>query len=140
MRIFLGIVLLITSTLIGYFLSLKYKNKKNFYTDFFEFNLNLKKEVAFSQYTILELIEKNYKTKTSDFNVNLYKIIVKNSNEISISYLNKSELDFFKSYCTSIGSVDKMSQIEYLNATQSEIESKKKQAFLDEKKYSSLYI
>ncbi len=140
MKIFLGITLLITSTLLGYFLSLKYKNKKRFYSDFFDFNLKLKKEVAFSQYTIIELIDKTSKTKTSDFNASLDNIIVKNSSKINISYLSESEVDFFKNYCANIGSVDKTSQIEYLTIIQNEIEIKKTQAYLDEKKYCSLYI
>ena len=54
MKIFLGLILLLLSTFLGYLLSSKYTKILEFYKEFISFNKKLITEVSFSQKTIIQ--------------------------------------------------------------------------------------
>ena len=81
MRIFLGVVCFLFSTIMGHVLSKKYTYRRMFYTDFSEFNKKLKREVAFTHNSILSIIQ-NYKENESIFYSRIYSFFKKNEQKL----------------------------------------------------------
>lgn len=140
MRMILGIVVIVLCTCFGYILSLKYRKRCKYYTDFSDFNILLKKEVSFSQRTICELVDLKIKDNESDFYLVLNNVISGNNSKIPLKYLSEGERNFFLSYCKNIGSLDKSSQLDYLEVVQRDVDDGKEKANKDEKKYCSLCV
>ena len=138
MKIFLGVLVLILSTLIGYKLSEKYVLRKKFYTDFASFNEKLTREVSFLQTTILSLIKEN--EMVSDFSETLMVYIKEEKFIFSKKYLNEEEIEYFKKYLGVIGSVDRALQITFLNTVSYDLKGKLTVVADDEKKYKTLYL
>ena len=138
MNIFLGIILLVLCTFIGYVCSGKYSLKKEFYGHFVEFNTKLKDEVSFYQTSIVKLVKSIL--IESDF-YNCIKTYILNKEFIfEKDYLSSDEKEFLFQYLNKIGKSDKKSQIEYLQATNKIITEKYEKYSLDEKKYKHLCI
>lgn len=140
MKMILGIVVIVLCTCFGYVLSLKYRKRHKYYADFSDFNIALKKEVSFSQHTICELIDIKTSNNESDFYLLLNNVISGKNFEISLKYLSENERRFFFSYCKNIGSLDKLSQLDYLETVQKDIDDGKEKSDKDEKKYCALCI
>ena len=139
MRLFLGIVLLVICTYVGYIKSNKYYFRKVFYDDFVRFNSKLKQEVAFKQGTIKNLLD-NEKNQT-DFIIGLKNIFSNIQNDDKkIYYLDEDELKEYKTYISNIGTGDKSLMIEYLQSVDESMINKQKQCVLEEKKYKALYV
>lgn len=138
MNIFLGLILLIISTFIGYVLSCKFSDRQAFYLDFASFNKKLKQEVAFKQSTILSLI--NQLNEDSDFNLSIKSFFIKNELSFDKKYLTEEEKNYFFDYIKELGKTEKSFQIEYLNATNEMLILKQKESEEDVKKYKKLYI
>ena len=114
MKIFLGILVIIFSTFIGYILSKKYTKLKNFYCNFDNFNKMLKTEIAFSQKTLKEIIAEKYSIN-NDFLYN-FKLYLENKENfcLNINYLSSDEKAFLLEYFENIGKTEKGSQLEFL--------------------------
>ncbi len=139
MRLFLGVVLLIICTFIGYIKSNKYYFRRLFYDDFLQFNSRLKNEVAFKQSTIKNLLE-NEKSETDFIKVLKTNIIFNQDLPFNINYLNETELKQYKDYVLDIGTGDKVLQMEFLQRVDEEVSKKQKQCREDEEKYKKLYV
>lgn len=140
MKIFIGIFITVLCTIIGFFLSTKYSNKKKFYLDFYEFNNIIKREIKFTQKTIISLIE-NYKYDNSLFYSYMYKFFIeKNGQEIECDYIDENEKNFFLEYVKTIGTSDVYTQEKYLENINDYLKEKKQKSIDDEIKYKKLYI
>ncbi len=140
MKLFLGIISLIISTSIGFFLSKRYTLRKKFYYDFFSFNKTLKTEISFAQNSLLSFIENN-KSNSSIFYVNLYRVFIeKNKVDIDENLFSKEEISFFEVYLNSIGASDKQTQLSLLDSTEVKLNNMLKNCEDEEKKYKSLYV
>lgn len=137
MKLFLGIIILILSTFIGYILSEKFSKRRVFYKNFRLFNTELEKEISFTKRTILELIEDK---KDNDFNLIVFNYFNKNVLDFNLSYLKIEELDCFKIYLKTIGSSNDISQLQYLKTINIELDKRLLDAEANEKKYKTLYV
>lgn len=140
MKIFLGILVIIFSTFIGYILSKKYTKLKNFYCNFDNFNKMLKTEIAFSQKTLKEIIDEKYSIN-NDF-LNNFKLYLENKENfcLNINYLSSDEKAFLLEYFENIGKTEKGSQLEFLKKAEERLSTFYKNAIELDKKYKTLYI
>lgn len=137
MNIAFGTIFIIISIFLGYRLSTRYTEKKDFYKNFKLFNNKLENEVSFSNNTILSII------KQSDINVLFYNLLsqkILNGQEGNISFITKDEKEYFYNYLETIGKTDKATQLKLINATKIYLTEKLKISEEDEKKYKTLYI
>lgn len=140
MNIFLGVAILILSTYIGSISSKKYTERKLFYIDFLSFNNKVKNEVSFSQKTILSILKNTTNNKSDFYDCAKGLFIDNNVFSFEKNYINAEEKDYLYNYLSSIGSSDKVTQIRYIDSVTCNIESKLKEAELNEKKYKKTYI
>ena len=140
MKIFLGILVIIFSTFIGYVLSKKYTKLKNFYCNFDNFNKMLKTEIAFSQKTLKEIIAEKYSIN-NDF-LYSFKLYLENKENfcLNINYLSSDEKAFLLEYFENIGKTEKGSQLEFLKKAEERLSTFYKNAIELDKKYKTLYI
>ena len=140
MKIFLGILVIIFSTFIGYILSKKYTKLKSFYCNFDNFNKMLKTEIAFSQKTLKEIIDEKYSIN-NDF-LNNFKLYLENKENfcLNINYLSSDEKAFLLEYFENIGKTEKGSQLEFLKKAEERLSTFYKNAIELDKKYKTLYI
>lgn len=140
MKIFLGILVIIFSTFIGYILSKKYTKLKNFYCNFDNFNKMLKTEIAFSQKTLKEIIDEKYSIN-NDF-LYSFKLYLENKENfcLNINYLSSDEKAFLLEYFENIGKTEKGSQLEFLKKAEERLSTFYKNAIELDKKYKTLYI
>lgn len=135
MNLFFGVLLLFISTIVGYYLSLKFVKKREFYENFSSFNKTFTSEVGFSQKTLKDIISKF----DNDF-YNFLKNNINGSKDFSLKYLSEEEMTFAKTYANSIGVGDKHSQLEFLKSITTEIDNRLKVSIENEKKYKNLYV
>lgn len=138
MKLGLGVVLLCFCTMLGYFLSFKYSDKKTFYNDYLDFIKTLKQEITFGQATLLQILEQKY--KTTDFYVALNEFVHKNEFCFNKRYLNKDEISFFNEFLRNLGKSDAKTQVNYLDSVSDIVVNQLNQAILNESKYKTLYI
>lgn len=138
MNVFLGLMLLATSTFISYVLSDKYRKRKDFYKKFTIFNEKLISELNFSKKTLIEMISNL--EDNSDFNKFLCKYVRNREIVENINYLNSDEQGFFVNYITTIGNGDVVSQLNFVNSAKIEIEKNLNEAIENDKKYKILYL
>ena len=138
MNLLLGIISLLSCTAIGYFLSEKYIDRKNFYNDFYSFNERLLYEVSFGQKTVLTLIVEE-KNKNRAFGKSLYSLVTQ-SKQNNVKFLSEDEKSFFTDYSLGLGKSDIKTQINYLNGYKYTLADKKKCAESETGKYKNLYV
>ena len=138
MKIIIGIFFLFLCTFIGYNLSLKYTKRKMFYGNFFNFNEKLLREVSFLQTTIVSLL--NDIDINTDFYDSLKHYINTKEFKFDKQYLLEEEKNELNRYFKTIGTSDKIGQLEYLNSMDITLKNKRIQTEENEKKYRMLYI
>ena len=139
MRLFLGIILLIICTYIGYLKANKYYLRSLFYNDFQRFNDKLKQEVSFKQSTIKDLLVSE--TSETDFFKGIKAKFLQNEKvSLNINYLNNNELNQYQNYIHTIGSGDILLQTEFLQNLEEDVVKTHKQCVMEEEKYKKLYV
>ena len=137
MKIFLCCIFPVLFGFIGFILSGKYSERKNFFEDFLAFHKYFKTEISFTKKTVAEIAD-NLK-KDTDF-YKLFNEYFNNKNFTQLKYLTEEENGFIENYLTNIGVSDKYTQLEYYNSLDDKIENYTKTAQDDRKKYQPLYI
>lgn len=137
MKLFLGVILLISCPCFSIYLSQKYKKRKVFFSDFNNFNDKLKNEVNFSNNTIKRL-SKNL--NNSEFNNCLYNKIYDKDIDINIAFLTLDEQKFVTQYFNDVGTSDKLGQISMLESVSEYLKKKTLETQDEEKKYKTLYL
>ena len=138
MKIIIGIFFLFLCTFIGYNLSLKYTKRKIFYGNFFNFNEKLLREVSFLQTTIVSLL--NDIDINTDFYDSLKHYVNTKEFKFDKQYLFEEEKYELNRYFKTIGTSDKIGQLEYLSSMDITLKNKQIQTEENEKKYRMLYI
>lgn len=138
MKIIIGIFFLFLCTFIGYNLSLKYTKRKIFYGNFFNFNEKLLREVSFLQTTIVSLL--NDIDINTDFYDSLKHYVNTKEFKFDKQYLFEEEKNELNRYFKTIGTSDKIGQLEYLSSMDITLKNKRIQTEENEKKYRMLYI
>lgn len=139
MRVFLGLLALIVSTIIGVCLSKKYTIRKNFYIDYKEFNLKMKNEISFSKNTLVSIIKNTDKEKIFYKNLQNY-FIEKNEIELDSKVFTDDDKEKFYNYLKNLGTSDRKTQLDYINSIDEIILKDLIDAQEQEKKYKKLYI
>ena len=134
--IYLGILIVVFSTYLGYCFSKKLTKRKNFVGSFFNFNQKLKREVSFSKKSVVSLIEEETE---NDFTRLMKKAVFKEEYE-KPSFLLKDDFDLFRNYAEFIGKSDALSQINYFTAITDSIKKTWDNAKEKEEKLRPLYL
>lgn len=137
MKLFVGLILLVLCTFLGYIQSGKYVDRRKYYNDFLSFINRLKQEVSFGQATIQEIIKN---VDNNDFYSLLDNFFRYNNNRISYSYLNDNDKNLFLDFVEKIGQSDSKTQLNYLNEIELIISNEYTKACENEKIYKKLYV
>ena len=137
-------ILAFTST-VGYLLAAKYRQRKSFFTQLFDFNERFLVEVAYSKRPIKEFIE-NYAYK-GDFAeiLGLYIDVLGDFDKMptlfsEVSFLEQEEKKILTDYFSSLGKGDSDSQKSYFTNVKNTLDVYKKGAENEYKKYAELYV
>ena len=139
MKTFIGIIIILLSTIIGYNLSLKFDKRKKYYQDFCAFNKKLQTEISFTKASVVRIIE-NIDNKQGDFNLLINNLIFNMNYQINYNYLQKEEKEFILDYVKSITDVDEITLKKYVETAIQKLNEDYVKAVNDEKKYKSLYV
>ena len=132
----LAIVPLITA-LLGYVLSLRFAESREFWDKFDFWHKKIKNEIAFTQNTLPEILASN-----GEKDVFLLKAQEFLSCGVcsEIKYLSSEENEFLVKYLQNLGTTDKTSQLDFLNSVEADILQYSSNADNKHKKYRPLYI
>lgn len=138
MNVFVSIIFLALSTILGVIFSLNFSKKSNFFSSFLLFHKKYINELNFSQRSLISLIKEL--DNENDFNNMLSDYINKQEFNCQIKYLNDEEASLLKSYFSNLGLFDKTTLLNLYNGYTLKIEKMYENAIADEKKYKSLYV
>lgn len=138
MNLILGIIVLIISVIIGYFLSEKYTKRRKFFCSFNDFNNNLRSQVGFEKNSLLKIIN-DKKTLKDDYYI-LMSQRINNQNEINLNYLKNDETRYIDFYFNQITTSDDQTLKKYMAENTEKIIKMYDLSVQEEKKYRSLYI
>ena len=139
MNIVLGLVIFLLCVIMAFVLSTKYVEKRKFYEDFLSFNDKLKVELSFTKLTLKKLMEGFNGRKTIFFNC-ATRYFDDKEMDLTVKWLRGEEKDYVKSYFSTIGTSDAVSQLEYVRNVDVELRKKYDDAKNEEKKYRQLYL
>lgn len=101
-----GVFLMITCTVCGYVFSMKYVDRRKFFSEFLTFNKNFKSEIIFSNRTLGQILDVEFEGKFFEIIKCFY-----HEEEIDIPrFLSDEEVCFLRNYLEYIGKTDKASQ------------------------------
>lgn len=135
MKIFLGIFIVIFTTYIGYLLSKKYTNRREYYSCFSSFNKLYLNEIKFTKLPIENLIKRT--------GGNLFTDRLRLSfqgKESEYDFLDKNDNDFYNNYVANLGVSDANSQELFVNNSIEFLKKCLDESIETEKKYKGLYI
>lgn len=150
LKVILGIAIVCFTSFCGYVLSKKYRQRKNFFAQFNEFNERFLSEIAYYRRPIKEFAE-NYAYQ-GEFEELLTAYVAslqgsgKNPSEKEraklpvYSFLNKDETNFVNDYFLMVGKGDSSSQNGYFTSVKTALADKKAKTAEECKKYGDLYL
>jgi len=138
MNLFLGVIIIIVSTVAGLWFSNKYRERKDFFVAFSDFNSRLKNEVLFSQNTVNKIIS-DFSDKPL-FYENINDVLIKKKEYKNLKFLSDDENNFFSEYILKIGKNDKSTETMLLTEAEKTISEKMKTANLESEKYKKAYL
>lgn len=130
---------------VGYFLATKYRQRKLFFNQLYEFNERFLREISYSKRPLKEFIESySYKAEFADI-LSLYIDVLGDFDKIfsifsEISFLNQEEKKILSDYFSLLGKGDSESQKSYFTSVKSTLDSYKSGAEKEYKKYADLYV
>ena len=144
----LGIAIVAFCTFCGYLLSKKYRKRKVFLAEFYDFNERFLTEISYYRRPIMQWLSENtfkqefgmlvqlYVEQTTR-NLPLQGIVTENPD---FNFLRKEEKIQAEKYFSMLGKGDSLSQKNYFSANKSTLETWCKKAEIDAKKYVDLYV
>lgn len=140
MKFFIGIILIVLSTLVGYLFSIKYSERRIFFEDFNKVVIRLKNEINFTQRPVIDVLNSSL-DNGSDVLVVYNSFLLNNYNYTSnLKYLSFNEKNFVFDFLSTIGTGDVLSQNKIIDVAIEQSNSFLKQSIDDEKKYKTLFI
>ena len=137
--------ILIFTTTIGYLFASKYRNRKVFFLQFYQFNEGFLRELEYMKRPLRQFIESCvYKGDFLDIlqrfleNLGDYELFLSNFPEIG--YINNEEMRLIDDYFNSLGRGDTVTQRQHFSNLREVIGSISKKCELEYKKYGDLYI
>ena len=147
-KFLLGIAIVGFTSLCGYFLSNKFRQRKVFFQQFKTFNQHFLNELAYYKRPLDVFISTHaYKGEFHNFLVEFLHHLKGDSlnvflslEDIEYKFLNKDEKDFIRDYFITLGKGDGESQKAYFSASKDNLNKICQQTDEICKKYSDLYI
>ena len=138
MKIVLGLVIVVLSTIIGDKFSAKHVVRDKFFKDFLFFCEKMKVEISFHNNSLLSIV--NELNEDSDFNKLLKSKIKDSETTLKLNYLTNEESEFFNSFANKIGRSDKENQIKFLDGIIYQVSKWSGEAQELKEKYKPLYL
>ncbi len=131
-----GLMLIVISGIGGFWFSLRFKKKREFYSDFSLFNQLMQREVGFSKRTLREIFS------SADYGESFMQVIkdFEERKEIKTSILTERENEYVRNYFDGLGKTDSITQLAFLNAQKTVIDCCLNGAREDERKYRPFCI
>lgn len=136
MNLAFGLFFLTLSTVGGYFLSLKFIERRKFYSDFINFNKNFRAEINYGKNTLLNIINKNLEGKF----YSILKAVYNEEDYVLPSFILEDEKDFINNYFDFIGKTDKDSQEKFIDTSFVRLNEIYNSCLNEERKYKKLYV
>ena len=147
-KFFLGIAIVGFTTFCGYLLSKKYRKRKTFFTEFYQFNEHFLTEITYYRRPIIDWIDE--KTYKGDFSFLIHEYARRVTGQMliygmvtedtSYAFLKAEEKTATETYFSTLGKGDTLSQKNYFSAEREHLLSLRKTAEDEAKKYGDLYI
>lgn len=144
-KVIVCLAILIFTTSIGYLLASKYRNRKLFFNQFFQFNERFLREIEYSKRPIKEFVQSYaYKGDFSEV-LNKYLENLGNFDDFlsvfpEIGCLENEEIRVICDYFNLLGKGDSYTQKSYFSTVSLQIEEYKKKSENDYKRYADLYV
>jgi len=146
-KLLLCLAIISFTSFCGYLLGRKYRQKRQFFNQFKEFNERFLTEVTYYRRPILEFLS-HYRYK-GEFHAFLEDIIFSLEEKYSLdkymktndyTFLTHEDKIFLNDYFSMFGRSDSVSQKAYFSSANVEIEKRKTNAQSEVKKYGDLYL
>lgn len=138
MNVYIGVISLICCTFLGYRLSVKYTERKNFFYDLYGFNEKMIGEMSFGRKTLKKIAENEKENGVMIGNILYDKILYGKTHYPA--YINKEEAAVLDDYFNTLGRSDGESQLKFLSVQRKIFDEKRIETETQEKKYKKLYI
>ena len=144
MKIIVGIAVVVFTTYCGWFLSRKYRRRKQFFADMQEFNLSFLEEIGYAKRPFESFCaRKHYAGEFGELIEDvLARRLEKKTTKIPMdeySFLSADERVFVGEYFQTVGRADSQSQKGYFSSAKIKLDSLKSKGDDDSKKYTDLY-
>lgn len=140
MKIFLGVAIVVLCTFLGYCFSVKYKERKDFFSGFFSFNKLFLTEVQFGKKPLPQIVGELENDKSVFYKIINSVMSGEKPDRKALKFLDEDEYSFLISYVENMGRTDVVSQTELLKRAEIYLSDKNVKCEAEEKKYKTLYI
>ena len=142
LKILLGCVIIAFFTFCGYFLSKKYRQRKVFFRQLYDFNQRFLNEIAYYRRPIQEFISMHSYQDEFDILLQTYLSSLKDYtfDLTSYTFLRTEEQSFLLDYFRMLGKGDSSSQKAYFSSVNDRLDKLKTTSEEEGKKYADLYI
>ena len=149
MKLLLGVLIVCFTSYCGYFLSKKYRTRKLFFIQLYEFNEYYLNEISYFRRPLPEILNRRtYKGAFAELLKRFFGLLKENSTKKTAIYDLLSAYDFLTEdekstvgdYFSMLGSGDSNSQKEYFGSVKSTLADLKNKSVADSEKYGSLFI
>ena len=148
LKLFFGIAVVGFCSACGYIFTKKYRRRKLFFTQMYEFNERFISEISYYRRPLMEFSMKyTYKGEFQEF-LSIYfhnmdkntSFFAENLDKDVFYFLSKEEKILLEDYFQMIGKGDSLSQKTYFSSIKDTLNKTKTQSVLVSKKYGDLYI
>ena len=149
MKILLGVCIVCFTSYCGYFFAKKYRIRKQFFIQLYEFNEFYLNEISYFRRPLPEIIKrKTYKGAFLELLNGFFDLLNENTTKKSAIYEKVAAYDFLTEdekgaigdYFSMLGAGDSASQKEYFNSVKSALGEYKNKSVADGEKYGGLFI
>ncbi len=147
-KFLLGVAIIAFTSFCGYLLTKKYRRRKQFFSQLFEFNERFLAEITYYRRPLRAFVSAY--TYRGEFQELLLDYFAETSNQghVFIERIDNSEYDFLKKeekrtvydYFSMLGKGDSNSQKNYFTSVKETLSKLKKEAEENNKKYGDLYV
>ncbi len=140
MNLLFGLFVLFFCTMMGLVFSKRFSIRRKFFSDFLQFNIEVKTEISFRENTLINLIDK-YKNIESEFHIQIRNFFLKKENVcLNKKIFKDTDETLLLNYLSNLGTTEKASQLKFIESIEDKIKTNAESSKLDEEKYKKLYI
>ena len=141
MKIFILAFIPLITAFLGYVMSVKFVESRDFWERFAFWHKKIKSEIEFSQRSLLEIFNDGKSTDKNDLFLSVAKdYVVNKKTDAELNFLCKEEREFLDKYFVDLGTMDRASQLNYLNSLEVELNKFVSASDIKNKKYRPLYV